>query len=43
MLPSTTAIAPRVAAATKSLCTLNIARSLIKRSGKVFLGNSLVA
>ena len=43
MLLSTTAMAPRVAAFTKSLCTLNMARSLMSLSGNVFLGNSLVA
>ncbi len=43
ILLSTTAIAPLVAAFTKSLCTLNMARSLINLSGRFFFGNSLVA
>jgi hypothetical protein len=42
-LLSTTAIAPLVAALTKSLCTLNIARSLINLSGRFFFGSSFVA
>uniref|UniRef100_A0A6B0UCI2 Putative secreted protein n=1 Tax=Ixodes ricinus TaxID=34613 RepID=A0A6B0UCI2_IXORI len=40
--PSTTATAPRVAAATKSLCTLKTARSRSSRSGSVFRGSSRV-
>ena len=43
ILLSTTAIAPLVAAFTKSLCTLNMARSLINLSGNERLGNSFVA
>lgn len=40
--PSITAIAPLVAAATKSLWTLKIALSLKRRSGSVLRGSSLV-
>ncbi|RNA07923.1 hypothetical protein BpHYR1_026297 [Brachionus plicatilis] len=43
MLLSTTAMAPLVAAFTKSLCTLNMALSRTSLSGSDFLGNSRVA
>jgi len=42
ILPSMTDIAPRVAATTKSLCTLNIVRSRISLSGRCLRGSSRV-
>ena len=41
-LPSITAMAPLVAADTKSECTLKMALSLNNLSGRFFLGSSLV-